>query len=106
MSETSRRALSAQPSIEEFIMRIFGSVCFLAASLLMLAASATPSGAVVIYPWCADYSGRGGYGPGNCGSVSLNQCLATLAGNGGSCSPNPLYQPYPPPPTASPPLRR
>jgi hypothetical protein len=87
-------------------MRILYVVGFLAAGMLALAASTSPSGAVVIYPWCADYSGRGGYGPGNCGSVSLNQCLATLAGNGGSCNPNPLYQPYPPPTTYSPPLRR
>jgi Protein of unknown function (DUF3551) len=87
-------------------VRIFHIVGCLAAIVVTLAASARPSDAVVIYPWCADYLGRGGYGAGNCGSVSLKQCLATIAGNGGSCNPNPLYQPYPPPPTPSPPIRR
>ena len=45
--------------------------------------------------------------PGNCGyTISLRQCLATLAGNGGvSCQSEPaLFQPYPPPPTPSPPI--
>jgi len=87
-------------------MRILSAAVFMTTMAVTLAASARPSAAVVIYPWCADYSGRGGYGSGNCGSISLRQCLATLAGNGGSCNPNPLYQPYPPPPTPSPPIRR
>jgi uncharacterized protein DUF3551 len=92
--------------LRRLTVRIFHIVGCLAAIVVILAAGARPSDAVVIYPWCADYLGRGGYGPGNCGSVSLKQCQATLAGNGGSCSPNPLYQPYPPPPTPSPPIRR
>jgi hypothetical protein len=87
-------------------MRILSAAVFITTMAVTLAASARPSAAVVIYPWCADYSGRGGYSSGNCGSISLSQCLATLAGNGGSCNPNPLYQPYPPPPTPSPPIRR
>jgi hypothetical protein len=83
-------------------MRILAAAVFMTTIAVTLAAIASPSAAVVIYPWCADYLGRGGYGAGNCGSVSLKQCLA----NGGSCNPNPLYQPYPPPPTPSPPIRR
>ena len=87
-------------------MRVLKAAGFVVAIALILAASARPSAAVVIYPWCANYGGRGGYGASSCGSVSLQQCLATLAGNGGTCNPNPFYQPYPPPPTYSPPIRR
>jgi Protein of unknown function (DUF3551) len=85
-------------------MRIVQVAGFMAAIMVALAASARPSAAVVIYPWCANYAGK--WGASSCGSVSLKQCLATLAGNGGTCDPNPFYQPYPPPPTYSPPIRR
>jgi hypothetical protein len=75
--------------------------------VLTVAASVRPSAAMVIYPWSANYGGSwNGYGASSCGSTSLKQCLATLWGNGGACGPNPWYQPYPPPPTYSPPIRR
>ena len=48
------------------------------------------------YPWCAQYSGRGG-GAMNCGFVSFNQCLATVSGIGGFCFQNNTYQPPPGP---------
>jgi Protein of unknown function (DUF3551) len=86
-------------------MRTFHAVGLAAGIVFTLVASAQPSAAVIIYPWCANYSGRG-YGAGSCGSTSLKQCLATLAGNGGTCNPNPSYQPYPPPQTYSAPIRR
>jgi Protein of unknown function (DUF3551) len=73
---------------------------------LMLTAVALPAQAVVIYPWCANYSGRGMGGAQNCGFVSFNQCLATVRGVGGTCGPNPFYAPYPPRPSYSPPIRR
>jgi hypothetical protein len=47
-------------------MRILSAAVFMTTMAVTLAASARPSAAVVIYPWCADYSGRGGYGSGNC----------------------------------------
>jgi hypothetical protein len=72
---------------------------------MTLLASVGPSAAVIIYPWCAYYAGRSN-SSSSCGSISLQQCLATLAGNGGTCGPNPYYQPYPPPPTYAPPIRR
>jgi hypothetical protein len=80
----------------------------LVAAALTIAAGVRPSAAMVIYPWCANYggAGKGGYGASSCGSVSFQQCLATLSGNGGSCTPNPWYQPYPPPTSYAPPLRR
>ena len=61
-----------------------------------IVASARPSAAVVIYPWCVSYGGRG-FGASNCGFVTFQQCQATRAGNGGFCNPNPFYEPYPPP---------
>jgi Protein of unknown function (DUF3551) len=57
---------------------------------IVLIAGTLPSAAVIIYPWCANYGGKG-YGATSCGSTSLKQCLATLAGNGGTCDPNPYY---------------
>jgi hypothetical protein len=44
------------------------------------------------YPWCAQYSGRGG-GAMNCGFTSFAQCMATIQGAGGFCVANTLYQP-------------
>jgi len=76
---------------------------FLSTIVLSLMASATPSAAVIIYPWCANYFDRYTL---SCGSTSLKQCLATQAGNGGPCVPNPYYEPYPPPPTYSRPITR
>src|SRR4029077_6118927 len=88
----------------EVRMRKLQTVGLLAMVAALLVASATPSAAVIIYPWCANYAGK--WGGSSCGSVSLKQCLATLAGNGGTCDPNPYYQPYPPPQTYAPPIRR
>jgi len=44
------------------------------------------------YPWCAYYNFQHG-GATNCGWVTFEQCLATVRGIGGSCGPNPMYQP-------------
>ena len=44
------------------------------------------------YPWCAYYNFQHG-GATNCGWVTFEQCLATVRGIGGSCGPNPIYQP-------------
>jgi Protein of unknown function (DUF3551) len=79
--------------------------------LMTIAASpvgnATPSAAVIIYPWCANYGGRvGGGGATSCGFTSRQQCELTRAGNGGFCVQNPWYQPYPPPQTYAPPIKR
>ena len=79
---------------------------FLAVIAITFAGRAPPSVAAVIYPWCANYSGRGMGGAQNCGFVTFNQCLATVRGVGGTCGPNPLYSPYPPRTTYSPPIRR
>ena len=96
-------SVNAATFLEEVRMRHIQIGLFLATIVLSLTASATPSAAVIIYPWCANYLGRYTM---SCGSTSLKQCLATQAGNGGSCDPNPYYEPYPPPPTYSPPITR
>jgi uncharacterized protein DUF3551 len=44
------------------------------------------------YPWCAVYGGRMG-GSSNCGFSTLQQCMATVSGIGGSCEPNQFYNP-------------
>ena len=40
------------------------------------------------YKWCAAYGTPGGT---NCGFLTIEQCRATLSGNGGSCEPNQFY---------------
>ena len=89
-------------------MRVLKKMTLIVVAVLTLAADIRPGAATVIYPWCANYGGpgKGGYGASSCGSTSFKQCLATLSGNGGTCSPNPWYQPYPPPTTYAPPIRR
>jgi len=44
--------------------------------------------------WCAYYNFDHG-GATNCGFATFQQCLATVSGIGGSCGPNPQYQPPP-----------
>jgi len=44
------------------------------------------------YPWCAQYSGRGG-GARNCGFTTFDQCMATVSGIGGICVRNTQYAP-------------
>ena len=44
------------------------------------------------YPWCATYSGRGGGGGSNCGFMTRKQCMETISGIGGVCTPNALYE--------------
>jgi hypothetical protein len=67
-----------------------------AALFLATLVSSGPAYAYVMpydpYPWCAAYSGDGGGGT-NCGFLTLDQCRATVSGIGGSCVPNPFYNP-------------
>jgi Protein of unknown function (DUF3551) len=87
-------------------MRILHGAGFMAAIVVTLAASARPSAAVILYPWCVNYGGGRDGGWQNCGFTSRQQCELTRRGNGGSCIQNPFYQPYPPPQTYAPPIRR
>jgi hypothetical protein len=54
------------------------------AAALSLAAHATPAQARE-YPWCARYD----VWAVNCGFTTFQQCLATISGAGGFCTPNP-----------------
>ena len=82
--DPSNGVIQPEQLLQEVRMRHIQVGLFLATIVLSLMASATPSAAVVIYPWCANYLGRYTL---SCGSTSLKQCLATQAGNGGSCEP-------------------
>jgi hypothetical protein len=55
-----------------------------AISLSLITSSATADP----YPWCAAYGTPGGT---NCGFLTIEQCRATLSGNGGFCEPNQFY---------------
>ena len=44
------------------------------------------------YPWCAAYGGSWS-GTSNCGFKTLQQCMATVSGIGGSCERNQFYNP-------------
>ena len=63
----------------------------LAAMALLAIAGASDRATAVEYPWCAYYGDS--HGGINCGFVSLEQCRATISGNGGTCQPNPSYVP-------------
>lgn len=45
------------------------------------------------YPWCAQYAMGDDGGGTNCGFVSYEQCMTTLAGMGGFCNRNTQYRP-------------
>jgi len=45
------------------------------------------------YPWCAQYAMGDDGGGTNCGFVSYEQCMATLAGMGGFCNRNTQFRP-------------
>jgi hypothetical protein len=56
------------------------------------------------YPWCAMLNM--GDQAINCGFVSYAQCMATVSGIGGYCTPNNTYQPFPELRPPARPLRR
>jgi Protein of unknown function (DUF3551) len=61
-----------------------------ASFLLLLAVLACSSAQAAPYdpnPWCAVYGGSWS-GTSNCGFRTLQQCMATVSGMGGSCEPN------------------
>ena len=66
-----------------------GIFAVLALSAMGLLMGAAPGGAEITYPWCAQYQRDGR----NCGFTTLEQCRATVSGNGGYCEQNAMYQP-------------
>jgi hypothetical protein len=69
--------------------KLMMSACCVAA-LTAAALVGASAGHAQEYPWCAEYGGN--HGGTNCGFVSYQQCLASLSGNGGSCTANPLFR--------------
>ena len=43
------------------------------------------------YKWCAVYTGDHGDSGTNCGFVTYKQCMDTISGVGGYCTPNQFY---------------
>ncbi len=66
---------------------------FLALVFVAAALSGLPARAQT-YAWCAQYGGHQ-IASTNCGFATFEQCRATISGIGGSCYPNPRYQPAP-----------
>ena len=67
------------------------NLAILGIAVLALLIAVESSSAEVIYPWCAQYSTKGG--ARNCGFTTWEQCRATVSGIGGYCIENPFYQP-------------
>ena len=57
------------------------------------------------YPWCAVYGGSMS-GSSNCGFTTLQQCMATVSGIGGSCERNRFYNPRATAKRSKPPKKR
>jgi len=49
----------------------------------------SPADAAAQWPWCAQYTGKGG--STNCGFASWRQCQLAVSGVGGWCYQNPYY---------------
>ena len=61
----------------------------------LIAASTVEPARADPYRWCAQYSGGGGGGAGNCNFLTVEQCMAAISGNGGFCNPNNFYDDRP-----------
>jgi hypothetical protein len=70
--------------------RFYSALIGMAALAALAIVAFTESAAANEYPWCAQYSSRGG-GSRNCGFVSWEQCMQTVRGMGGACEPNAFY---------------
>src|SRR5690349_1408046 len=81
-------AFSAEGEAER-VMRIVLLVLVVFAAGISVEKSAQAQGG----GWCADLNMGGHGGARNCGFATLQQCLATVSGIGGSCSPSPYYEP-------------
>lgn len=68
---------------------VAGMMAALGAGMVLAPA---PAVAFPLYPWCAQYGGRGG--STNCYFTSFPQCQATIPGRGGYCYENPWYRAY------------
>jgi Protein of unknown function (DUF3551) len=71
-------------------------ILVLAVLAILIALAVSPARAYDMpydpYPWCAVY---GDNAASNCGFLTIEQCMATVSGIGGSCQPNQFYNPRP-----------
>jgi len=70
--------------------RFYSALIAMAALAALSVVAFTEFAAANEYPWCAQYTGRGGGGR-NCGFLSWDQCMQTVRGMGGFCEPNAFY---------------
>ena len=63
----------------------------LVTSALILAGALSGPAKADPYKWCAVYSGGSNGGGTNCYFVTIEQCQATVSGNGGFCRTNGFY---------------
>ena len=66
----------------------------LAATALATSSMDTPVQAASLFPWCAHYMMKGG--GISCAFGTLEECLRTISGVGGSCQRNPYIEDAPP----------
>ncbi len=62
----------------------------LAGMLALLLTGAADRASAIEYPWCAEYTTRGG--ATNCGFATYGQCRAAVFGVGGFCRENLFYR--------------
>jgi len=67
------------------------AIAALTIALVMGSVGQRSAEAVIIYQWCASYGGAAG--ATNCVFATYQQCRQSLAGGGGSCYENPMYNP-------------
>jgi hypothetical protein len=68
------------------------SLALCAVVAVAMLATSPRSTAAIEYPWCAQYSGGDEGGGRNCGFSTLEQCMETIHGIGGSCEHNLFYE--------------
>ena len=77
----------------------------LAILVTLLAGAATVPAEADPYRWCGIYGG-GGAAATNCYFLTVEQCRASMSGNGGYCVPNQFYDGRPVVTPGDPPVRR
>jgi len=97
MSAKAKAAMWATGTTAEIAGYTGHEVSAMRASFVLLVVMLTWSSSVRAapydpYPWCAVYGGSWS-GSSNCGFKTLQQCMATVSGIGGSCEPNQFASP-------------
>jgi len=64
---------------------------FILTIVLLATTQASHAQSAYDYPWCAQYTSRGGSGALSCYYATYAQCMATVSGIGGYCIRSPYY---------------